>query len=72
MFDFGSENHLYSEKSESESSDDYDTSFEHNEPSNGYIFETIDSFKRKAALSRVTESSGQSKKERKRHRKLHK
>ena len=69
----GGKNQLSSEKSESESSeDDYDTSYEHNEPSNGYVFENIDSFKRKAVLSPVTEPLVQSRKDRKRQKKINK
>ena len=68
-----SANESPSEKSDSDSTDDeYDTSYEHNDNSNGYIFKAIDSFKRKAELSPASEPVVQSKKERKRLKKLNK
>ena len=65
-----SDNKSSSEKSDSDSTDDeYDTSYEHNDNLNSYIFKTIDSFKRKAELS-PAEPVVLSKKERKRQKKL--
>ena len=63
-----------SEKSDDDSSDsdDYNTSYENHDPSSGFIFKNVDTFKRKAKLSPVLEPQTQSKKERKRQKKLNK
>ena len=58
------------DSSESETDDDYDTSYEHNDPTNNYIFESLDTTKRKADSSPTTEPSVLSKKDRKKARKL--
>ena len=67
-----SDNDSCSDKSEQDSSDndDYDTSYEHQDPSNGFVFKNVDNFKRKANLSPISEPLVQSKKDRKRLRKL--
>ena len=65
---------LNSESSDSDDSinDDYDTSYEHNDPTNGFIFENFDTAKRKAEFSPSTEPFVQSRKERKKAKTLNK